>query len=203
MPADPPLPQGSRGQTTDLAAPAPTTPRKNGAELSTLIDSFGQQWQLGLPVRDRNWSPIKGTNALSDKVYDQLKRFYWQGDFYTAIRRFILAVQSRRLSLADTLSARNARLNLLQEIVREIDEERGRSTGSRAGTPGNQGRTLRPGLSVVTSDESCELQCCLYDARAGRERRIIFANLVMHCLFSCLMWNRSLFDRIRISFLLV
>ncbi|KAL1594352.1 hypothetical protein SLS60_010112 [Paraconiothyrium brasiliense] len=124
--ANPRPPQGNRGQSAGLAHPS--TPRKNGAELSALVHSFGQQWQLGLPIRDKNWSPLKSTNELQDKVYEQLKRLYWQGDFHEAIGRFVL--QAKPPSLSDTQSARTARLTLLHEIVREIDEAKGRDSGS-------------------------------------------------------------------------
>ncbi|KAJ4359880.1 uncharacterized protein N0V89_000436 [Didymosphaeria variabile] len=123
-----PPPQGNRGQSAGLAHPS--TPRKNGAELSALIHSLGQQWQLGLPVRDKNWSPLKSNKELPDKVYGQLKRLYWQGDFHEAIGRFVL--QAKLPSLSDTQSARTARLTLLHEIIRDIDEAQGRDPGSRA-----------------------------------------------------------------------
>jgi hypothetical protein len=146
-------PPGNRRQS---AGPAPpTTPRKNGADLSAQIHSFEQQWQLGLRVRDENWSPLKITKDLPDKIYEHLKRLYWKGDFHEAIGRF--ALQAKPLSAADTQAARDQQLTLLHRIVGEIDEAKGRGPGSRAGTPVSGGRGLIPGLRALKTDQSCKL----------------------------------------------
>ncbi|KAF2443222.1 hypothetical protein P171DRAFT_487174 [Karstenula rhodostoma CBS 690.94] len=140
----PPPSLGNRG---GLAPPTPSTPRKNGEELSALIHSLSQQWQLGL-ARDKNWSPQRSTNDLPDKVYTHLKRLYWQGDLNEAVGRFVLRAKPPSLS-DSTQAVRTKRLTLLREVVREIDAAKGRSPGSRAGTPVG-GRNLISGLSPST-----------------------------------------------------
>ncbi|KAF1976229.1 hypothetical protein BU23DRAFT_528630 [Bimuria novae-zelandiae CBS 107.79] len=140
-------PQGARSQS---AGPGlPTTPRKSGAEFYSLIRSLEEQWRLGLAVPDENWSPHKSANKLPDKVYAQLKRYYFKGDFEKAILRFSL--RESQPTGPDTQRTRTARLMTLHETIRQIDEENGRDPGSRAGTPvsamggSNTGsRMLRP-----------------------------------------------------------
>lgn len=151
----PPLSQGNRGgQSEGLAPPAsaPSTPSKTGKALSERIHRLSQYWQLGL-VRDENWSPHKSSKDLPDKVYTQLKQLYWRGNFDEAVERFVL--QAKPPSPSDTQAAKTKRLSLLHEIVRDIDPAKGRSPGSRAGTPVN-GKDPTPGLQALKTDQSCE-----------------------------------------------
>jgi hypothetical protein len=106
-------------------------------------------------VRDETWSPLKSTKDLPDKVYAQLKRLYWQGDFHDAVGRFVL--QAEPLSVPDTDAARNRRLTLLQDIIRSIDDAKRLDPGSRAGTPVGGRRHLVPGQRAPGTDQSCKL----------------------------------------------
>ncbi|OAG01337.1 uncharacterized protein CC84DRAFT_1167573 [Paraphaeosphaeria sporulosa] len=145
----PPPSQGNRGKSAGLAPPAPSTPSKSGKELYALIDSFNEQWKLGL-VRDPDWTPTKSTKDVPETVYNHLKRLYWQGDFHDVVGRFVLQAPS----LSGTAQVvRTKRLGLLCDIVRDVDVAKGRSPGSRAGTPVG-GSNLIPGLRALRMDQS-------------------------------------------------
>ncbi|KAL5394363.1 hypothetical protein PMIN06_004228 [Paraphaeosphaeria minitans] len=144
----PPPSQGNRGQSAGLAPPAPTTPSKSGKELYALIHSFSEQWQLGL-VRDKNWSSTKSPKDVPDKVYTHLKRLYWQGDFHEVVERFVLQAHSQS---GTAHAVKTERLQLLRDIVRDVDVAKGRSPGSRAGTPLGRGNLI-PGLRALRTDQ--------------------------------------------------
>lgn len=136
MRQSPRLLQGSRAGRTGLeqpiagSLPAPHTPHhpKTGAALNALIRDLEHDWQLGLAVRDKYWSPHKADKeSLSEKVYGQIQHLFY----------------SARPALNDALDifkntapgfAQSARLNLLHGILKSKTQ----SPVSRAGTPLNE-----------------------------------------------------------------
>ena len=143
----------SRGQSAGLVPP--DTPRKDGTEFSELIRSLEEQWQLGLRVRDeKHWSPHKSANQLCDKVYGQLKRYYYGGEFYEVIERF--SMHAKAPSKWDTEAVKIARLTLLHETIKEF----GRVP---SGTPGSGVRRgLSAGLHLLKTDQPCEFELLVW-----------------------------------------
>lgn len=137
--------RGSRGQSAGLVPP--DTPRKDGTKFVELIRSLEKQWHLGLRVRDESWSPHKSTNQLSDKVYAQLKRYYYKGEFDQVIERF--AFHAKAPSKWDTQAVRIARLTLLNETIKEFGRD-------PSGTPGSGARRgLNADLHLLKTDQPC------------------------------------------------
>ena len=73
----------NRGQDTGAGAPAPVptpnTPRKGGAALDRLIRSLEDEYGLGL-IQQGLLSPSQRSDALTGKVYGQIKRLYWSSE---------------------------------------------------------------------------------------------------------------------------
>lgn len=143
----------NRGPSASLASPG--TPRKNANECNVLIRSLERQWQLGLTIRDENWSPHKSTDQLSDKVYAQLKRYYWKDQFWQAVGRFSL--HAKQPADADTHAARFAGLTLLHETIKEIDRDAGQ-VGFETGTPTGSRRDFSAGMRLLRTENSCKFE---------------------------------------------
>ena len=159
----PSLPQGNRGQSVDPAPPE--TPRKkNSTEFNKLIRSLEEQWQLGLKVRNENWSPHKSTNQLSDKVYGQLKRYYYKGKFHEVVGHFSL--HAKVPSDLDTRAARISRLTLLNETIKELDLD-------MSGTPTSSTRhSFNASLYPLETNHSCKSNCWFFELKFYWQTRI-------------------------------
>jgi len=114
-------PQGNHGQGGGLGAPS--TPRKDGAQLNQLVKSLNEQFQLRLPIRGKEWSPSTST-GLPDKVYSHIQRLYWApGD------QLVLALGRLQVKASETRPSDH--LRLFYEVLQGMETERVASSQTR------------------------------------------------------------------------
>ncbi|KAJ4288616.1 hypothetical protein N0V90_011853 [Kalmusia sp. IMI 367209] len=138
---------GASGQPAGLVPP--NTPQKNGAGLNDFIHVLNETWELGLS-RNEIWSPITSANETADRVYGQLKRYYYQRlpELRKAIRCFAREANEDQSQIE--------RLHLLYNALKEIDpkKEHEQSSESRVGTPRGTKNALRPDLRTLQTGQS-------------------------------------------------